>query len=152
MEETSDDPELEAIRARLRQQLIDRRRPPVPTAPADVGPVALTAASFASFVAEHPRVMVDVWAPWCGPCRALAPVIDALARRFADDVRFGKLNADEAPEVVARFGIEGIPTQLLFLRGKLVDRVVGVQPHEALAGRIQRSLRVPSSPSETEER
>ena len=71
-------------------------------------------------------------AAWCGPCRTLAPVIDALARAYAGRVRVAKLNVDENPGVASRYGIQGIPTLLLFEGGHLRDRLVGMQPRATL--------------------
>jgi thioredoxin 1 len=129
------DPELVAIRARRVEEILARRTGGV--APVASRPVDLTSSSIAGFLAEHPRAVVDVWAPWCGPCRAMAPVLEALAEELAPDVHFGKLNADTEPGLAARWNVEGIPTLLLFERGRLVDRVVGAYPHEALKEHLQ---------------
>lgn len=77
--------------------------------------------------AEVP-VLVDFWAPWCGPCRAMAPTIDAVAEEYAGKVKVGKLNTDDNPGTAARFQIRGIPTLLLFKGGKVVDQRVGTMP------------------------
>jgi len=74
--------------------------------------------------AETP-VLVDFWAEWCGPCRALSPTIDALANDYGPKVRIGKLNVDENPNVTMRYMVRGIPTIMLFKGGQLVDQVVG---------------------------
>ena len=71
-------------------------------------------------------VLVDVWAPWCGPCRQMTPMFERAAAELEPSVRFIKLNADEAPDVSARFGIRGIPTLLLLRRGKLLAQSAGV--------------------------
>jgi thioredoxin len=81
-------------------------------------------------------VLVDCWAPWCGPCRTLAPVIDALAGEYAGRVHVVKLNVDENPAVAARYGIRGVPTLLLFSQGRLRDRLVGVGPRALIAERL----------------
>lgn len=77
-------------------------------------------------------ILVDFWAEWCMPCRALAPVIDELAQEFQGKVRFAKVNVDECKEVPAKFGIRGIPTLILFKQGKKVNELVGNQPKEKI--------------------
>ena len=77
-------------------------------------------------------ILVDFWAEWCMPCRALAPVIEELAGEFQGKVRFAKVNVDECKEIPARFGIRGIPTLILFSGGKKVNELVGNQPKEKI--------------------
>lgn len=77
-------------------------------------------------------VLVDLWAPWCGPCRTMAPVLEQLSRERAGTLKVVKVNVDEWPGISARYQVQGIPTLLLFLNGRLVDRQVGAAPGEAL--------------------
>lgn len=77
-------------------------------------------------------VLVDLWAPWCGPCRAVAPALEQLAVDLAGSVRVVKVNVDESPEVSARLGVQGIPTMVLFSRGAEIARQVGALPAPAL--------------------
>ena len=86
-------------------------------------------------------VLVDFWAVWCGPCRALSPTIDKLADQFVGKVKVGKLNTDEHPDVAVRYGISAIPQVLLFKGGeKPVDKAVGAQPEANLVKMLNRAL------------
>jgi thioredoxin len=81
-------------------------------------------------------VLVDAWAPWCGPCRMIAPTLDQLAAESAGRYVVAKLNVDENPRTAAEYRIEGIPTLLLFKNGKLVDRIVGLAPKPTIAQKL----------------
>ena len=105
----------------------------------DVRPVIVTDATFAAEVERWPLpVVVDLWAPWCGPCRMIAPRIDQLASEMAGRVRFAKLNVDENPRTASRFEARSIPTLLILKSGREVDRIVGVQPKSEIAHRLER--------------
>jgi thioredoxin len=82
-------------------------------------------------------VLVDCWAPWCGPCRIIAPIMDQLAAESEGQYRIAKLNVDDNPQVASRFQIASIPTMLIFKDGKLIDRLIGVQPKPAIAERLR---------------
>jgi len=85
-------------------------------------------------------VLVDLWAEWCGPCRRLAPTVDALAQEFDGRATVGKLNIDENPNVPGRFMVRGIPTLLLFKDGQLTETVVGLRAKEDIAHLIEKHL------------
>ncbi len=85
-------------------------------------------------------ILVDFWAPWCGPCRMLAPILERIAERFAGKMRVAKINIDENPAVTSKFGIMSIPTLILFQGGKEVDRTIGALPEGILAEKLTRLL------------
>jgi thioredoxin 1 len=85
-------------------------------------------------------VLVDFWAVWCGPCKAIAPIIDAVALTYAGKLKIAKVNVDENAATPSRFGIRGIPALLLFKGGQVADQVVGYVPQEAIEEKIQRLL------------
>ena len=85
-------------------------------------------------------VMVDFWATWCGPCRMLAPTVEALAGKYEGKAVIGKCNVDENKEIPVQFGIMSIPTLLFFKNGQLVDRLVGLVPESAIAGKLDALL------------
>ena len=126
----STDPELEAIRARKLAEL--QHLSGVPPGALAGKPVEITDATLDSYVASHETVVVDCWAPWCGPCRAMAPILDELAAKWTGKVTFAKLNTDNNPQTAQRFQIMSIPTLLIFRGGEFVDQVVGLPPKAQL--------------------
>jgi thioredoxin 2 len=102
-------------------------------------PLEVTDATFVTEVERSPLpVLLDLWAPWCQPCRMIAPVIDELAQQMAGRVRFAKLNVEENPATAGRFNASSIPTLLVLKGGREVDRIVGLQPKAEIAKRLQR--------------
>jgi thioredoxin 2 len=86
-------------------------------------------------------VLVDCWAPWCGPCRMVGPILDQLAAESAGRYRIAKLNVDDNHQTAARFQIASIPTMLIFKDGQLIDRLIGAQSREVIAEHLQHALR-----------
>lgn len=103
-------------------------------------PVTVTDSSFDEFVKKYPNVVVDCWAPWCGPCRMLTPTIEALSKDLKGKVVFGKLNTDENLGTAGKFRIMSIPTILFFKNGKLVDKTIGALPRQMIEAQIKKSL------------
>jgi thioredoxin 1 len=85
-------------------------------------------------------VLVDFWAPWCGPCRAVGPTVDAIAQEFSGRVKVVKLNTDEEQQVAIKYGVVNIPTLMLFKNGEMVERVMGNRPKAELAALVSRHV------------
>jgi thioredoxin 1 len=103
-------------------------------------PVEISDAGFLDFIREDPLTVVDCWAPWCGPCRMVGPVIDELAAEYKGKVAFGKLNTDDNQATALAHGIMSIPTLLFFKDGELVDRITGALPKPVLEEKLKEHL------------
>lgn len=107
----------------------------------------ITEGEFDDEVIQSPSpVVADFYATWCGPCKVLSPMLDKLAGSFTNEIKFVKVNVDEAPALSQRFNIQGIPTLLFFKHGKVVDSLVGLPPADTLKTRLD-SLAGPGSPA-----
>ena len=100
-------------------------------------PIEVSDANFDEMVKKYKNVAIDCWAPWCGPCLMIAPVIEELARELKGKIVFGKLNVDNNPKTAMRYNIMSIPTILLFRDGELVDRIIGAMPKEFLVEKLR---------------
>ena len=100
----------------------------------------LTDYDFSQAILHHTLIVVDFWAPWCSPCRVISPILEDLASQYAGKVAFGKVNTDENPLVAAMFGIQSIPTVLIFRNGKPVDGVVGAASKSYIETKIKSYL------------
>jgi thioredoxin 1 len=105
-------------------------------------PVPVTDGDFAQLVKSNPHVVVDAWAPWCGPCKRIEPIVNELAAEYGDKVVFAKLNTDDNQQTAMRYGIMSIPTLLFFKNGERVDQVVGLVPKDTLKGRVSKNFGV----------
>jgi thioredoxin 1 len=141
---TEEDEELEGIKRRKLEELMgriaDRAQEKEPSLSVSGKPCDLTDATFTKFVKDNPMVVVDVWAPWCGPCRFVSPVVEEIARDYAGRISFGKLNVDQNRRIAAQYGIMSIPTLLVFKNGQLVDRIIGAMSRERLEPMITRHM------------
>ena len=100
-------------------------------------PLEITDADFDENTKKYGTIVVDCWAPWCGPCKMIHPIIDELAKEMKGQVVFGKLNVDNNKATAEKYGIMSIPSLLVFKDGKLVDRIVGAMPKPMLKSKIE---------------
>jgi thioredoxin len=134
-----EDSELEQIRLRKIQAMLDQAdlRKQVSN-----GPITVNDDNFQSTVKANELLVVDFWAPWCGPCRMIGPVIEQLASEYAGKVTFGKMNVDENQIVPNSFGIMSIPTIVVFYRGKAVETITGAYPKTHIESTFKRYLKI----------
>ena len=138
--ENEEDKELERIRRAKLQEMMKKSKTCEKEEKLLNKPIEVTDATFEETVQNHPLVVVDCWATWCGPCHMVAPIIEELARDYAGKVLFGKLNVDKNPATATQHQIMSIPTLLVFKHGKLVDKIIGASPRQILETKITRHL------------
>jgi thioredoxin 1 len=126
------DEELEKIRQKKLNEMQERIK-----AQSEGKVLHLDQGNFTALLHAHPALVVDFWAEWCGPCRMVGPVVEELAQEYAGSVTFSKCNTDDNPVLSGQYAISAIPTLLFFQKGKLVDRVTGAYPKEALKKRVE---------------
>jgi thioredoxin len=125
-------------RASQLQPVCGRCKTPLSIGPAQASnaPIKITDADFNRVTNQNIPVLVDAWAPWCGPCRMIAPIMDQLAAESNGRYLVTKLNVDENPVTATHYQIDSIPTMLIFKAGKMVDRIVGLQPKQVIQSRL----------------
>lgn len=133
------DEELERTRQKMLRQLMEKATETQKESVADK-PVDLTDATFKEAIQNHTLVVVDCWAPWCGPCLYVSPIVEEIAQDYAGKIFFGKLNVDENRRVAMQYSIMSIPTLLIFKNGRLVDQIIGAMPRGMLEPKITRYL------------
>jgi thioredoxin 1 len=127
------DDELNRLREIRMKELIESR-----TQPPRAEVLIATGPTIDALIRTHPLLVVDCWAPWCGPCRRVGPVVESLAGEYAGRIVFAKLNTDEHQQVAQRYGISAIPTLLLFKGGSLAGQITGAYPIDMMRIEILR--------------
>ncbi|HOX34531.1 MAG TPA: thioredoxin [Methanoregulaceae archaeon] len=137
-----DDEELAKIREKRMAELRDRFTPKSAPMAGHTAVLTVDEHSFARMLQEHPALVIDFWAEWCGPCRRVAPIVDELAQEFSGKVTFAKCDTDRNQRLALQFGISAIPCLILFSHGGVADRVIGALPKETIRNKIIRAFGV----------
>lgn len=134
--------ELEEIRAKKIQTYWSDMKPPTVILESKMpnSPIEITDENFDSIIREYEFLIVDCWAPWCGPCRMLSPIIDELAGDYQGKVVFGKLNTDQNRGTAGKFGIMSIPTLMFIKNGKPVDKITGAVPKNVIESKVRKYI------------
>jgi len=103
-------------------------------------PIILNDYNFSDSLSKYPLLVVDFWAPWCGPCKMVSPIIEQLAEQYVGKIVFGKVNVDENPHISQRFGIQSIPTLMILKEGQVIDVMVGALPKGQIENRIKQHV------------
>ena len=135
-----EDNNIEKIRDELFREMMNQNRAGGGDGQAVSGPVTLTDRTFAAEVSKHDLMIVDFWAPWCGPCQYVSPIVEELARDYAGKVAVGKLNVDDNPMIATQFRVMSIPTIMFFKRGKVVDMQIGAVPKQFLEQKLKKHI------------
>ena len=138
MQNYGNDNELNDILARKKNELIAKTQQQSNSNIAS--PIMLSDSNFNQTVEKYPLIVVDFWAPWCGPCRMVSPILEQLASELAGKVVFGKLNVDENPRIASTFGIRSIPTISIFKNGRAIDGFVGAASKSQMQSKIMAHL------------
>lgn len=133
----SEDAELKRIRMKRLKEFMEQKEKKKEI---NMEPIHVTDTNFNQIVQKNPLALIDCWAGWCGPCRALAPTIEELAKEYAGKVLIGKLDVDENPRTTEQFQIFTIPTLLVMKEGKEVDRIVGLCPKNHIETILKKHL------------
>ncbi|MCK5292407.1 MAG: thioredoxin [Thermoplasmata archaeon] len=134
------DPELERIREEKLKRMRESMSEEQGSSSWPSGPVEVTDSSFDDFVNKYEVSVIDCWAPWCGPCKMIAPIVEELAQEYKGQIAFGKLNTDENQAISLRYHVMSIPTLLVFKDGELADQIVGAMPKVMLETEIKKHL------------
>lgn len=134
------DPELERIREEKLKRMRESMSEEQGSSSWPSGPVEVTDSSFDDFVNKYDVSVIDCWAPWCGPCKMIAPIVEELAQEYKGQIAFGKLNTDENQAISMRYHVMSIPTLLVFKDGELADQLVGAMPKATLETEIKKHL------------
>ena len=131
---------IDQIREKMLREMMTPNNSNGDKAPVNTKPIELNDRTFTGEVAKHDLMVVDFWAPWCGPCQYVSPIVEELARDYAGKVAFGKLNVDDNPMVSTQFRVMSIPTIMFFKKGRLVDMQIGAVPKQFLDQKIKKHV------------